>query len=204
MARWPGYGRAVWDGFEMKINVIAFLGAFGVLAWGPASIAGEGGPPISGSVQNFVAFDEPIAASLTPFSTNGDGERTLEVFRFKVVLVNFWATWCGPCVREMPTISRLEQKLGDEDFTVVIVSQDRDGWKRIEPFLKKRLKLEFENSFLDEGLNFSRAMQVRSLPVVAILDPQGNEVGRLVGGAEWDSPEAIALIQHYIDAGGLR
>ena len=189
-------------GFEMKINVIAFLGAFGVLALGTASIAGKGGPPITGSVQNFIAFDEPIAASLIPLSTNGDGERTLESLRGKVVLVNFWATWCGPCVREMPTIAALQDRLGGDDFAVAIVSQDRDGWKRIGPFLERRLKLDFENSFLDEGLKFSRAMSVRSLPVVAILDPQGNEVGRLVGGAEWDSPEAIALLQYYIDAAG--
>lgn len=156
-------------------------------------------PPISGAVQNFIVHDEPIPGPLTPFENSSGEERTLADFRGKVVLVNFWATWCGPCIRELPSLARLNEKLGGENFTVAIVSQDRDGWKRIEPFLKRRLKVEFEDSFLDEGLKFSRAMQVRSLPVVAIIDPEGNEVGRLVGGAEWDTPEALALIGYYLD-----
>ncbi len=156
-------------------------------------------PPIAGSVQNFEARTEPVQVPLTPLSTKDNGERTLADLRGKVVFVNFWATWCGPCVREMPTIARLQDELRDEPFAVAIVSQDRDGWRRIEPFLTRRLKLEFEYSFLDEGLKFSRAMGVRSLPVVAIVDAEGNEVGRLVGGAEWDSPEALALVRYYID-----
>ncbi len=185
----------------MKIAAIAVFGAFWVLASAPMSVAGED-PPISGSMQNFTPFDAPAAAPLIPLSTEENGARTLEYLRGKVVLVNFWATWCGPCVREMPTLARLADRFGGDNFAVAIVSQDRDGWKRIGPFLEKRLNLTFENSLLDEGLKFSRAMQVRSLPVVAILDPEGNEVGRLVSGAEWDSPEAIALLQYYIDASG--
>lgn len=179
----------------IKIGVIAAL--FGVLAQ-PLLSAGEG-PPISGWMQNFIVFEEPVLAPLVPVATNGQGTRTLEDFRGRLVLVNFWATWCAPCIRELPSLARLSERMGGEEFVVAIVSQDRGGWKRIEPFMK-RLKLDFEHSFLDEGLKFSRAMQVRGLPVVSIIDRQGNEVGRLAGGAEWDSPEALALVQYYIDS----
>ncbi len=160
------------------------------------------GPPITGSVQNFIAFDEPIAAPLIPLATEDGGEQTFEDYRGKVVVVNFWATWCGPCIREMPTLSRLQEMFADDDdFAFVIVSQDRGGWKDIKRFMK-RLKLDFPNSLLDDKLKLSNAMQVRSLPVVAIIDREGDEVGRLVGGAEWDSPEAIELIQYYLNGDG--
>ncbi len=155
-------------------------------------------PPISGSVQNFIVHDSPFPAPDTPFASQNDGEKTLQDMQGKVTLVNFWATWCGPCVRELPSIQRLQAEMAGDDFQVALVSQDRDGYKRIVPFLK-RLKIDIPGSFLDEKLKLSRALSVRSLPVSLLLDTEGNEVGRVTGAAEWDTPEALALIQHYID-----
>lgn len=88
-----------------------------------------GGPPVSGSVQNFVVFDKPIPAPLIPLSARAGGEQSLSDYGGKIVVVNFWATWCGPCVREMPTLARLQEKFTGEDFAMVIVSQDRGGWR---------------------------------------------------------------------------
>ena len=155
-------------------------------------------PPISGSVQNFTAYDEPVPAPDTPFSTENDGERTLVDFRGRVVVVNFWATWCGPCIRELPSLERLQAGLGSDRFQVALFSQDRDGWPRVNKFLKK-LKIASPDSYLDVKLKFARAMGVRGLPVTAIIDAEGNELGRVSGAAEWDTPEAFALIQHYLD-----
>jgi len=173
------------------------LGALLVFAGTLPSFAGDG-PPISGSVQNFVVFENPVPAPQIPLSARAGGEQTLGDYRGKIVVVNFWATWCGPCVREMPTLARLQEKFAGDDFAMVLVSQDRGGWKVIDRFMTK-LKLEFPNSLLDDRLKLSRAMQVNSLPVVAILDRQGNEVGRVSGGAEWDAPEAFALVEYYLN-----
>ncbi len=191
MKRWAYTG--IWTRVAAVAAVVLLLNTPAVRA---------DGPPITGSVQNFFAFDEPIAAPLVALSTKDDGEQTFADYRGKLVVVNFWATWCGPCVREMPTLSKLQERFADDDdFAFVIVSQDRGGWKDIARFMKRQ-KLDFPNSLLDDKLKLSRPMQVRSLPVVAIIDRDGNEVGRLVGGAEWDSPEAIELIQYYLNGDG--
>ena len=155
-------------------------------------------PPVSGSVQNFIVFDEPVPAPEEGFAAEDGREWTFEDLRGQVVLVNFWATWCGPCIRELPSIERLQAELGSDAFTVAIVSQDRAGWPQINKFLK-RLKVSSPLSFLDQDLKLSRAMQVRGLPVTAILDAEGNEVGRVAGPAEWDTPEAFELVRFYIE-----
>ena len=185
--------------FSRALTAFALMGAFLILLQPAPSYAGDG-PPISGTVQNFIVFDKPIPAPQIPLSARTGGEQTLADWRGKIVVVNFWATWCGPCIREMPTLARLQEKFAGDDFEMVIVSQDRGGWKVIERFMN-RLKLDFPNSLLDGRLKLSRAMQVQSLPVVAILDRQGNEVGRVTGGAEWDAPEAIELIEYYLNSG---
>ena len=173
-----------------SVIVLAFL-PFG-------QVYAEATPPVSGSVQNFIVFDEPIPASEETFMAEDGRAWTFEDLQGQVVLVNFWATWCGPCIRELPSIERLQAELGSDAFTVAIISQDRDGWPRINKFLKK-LKVSGPLSFLDEDLKLSRAMQVRGLPVTAILDSSGNEVGRVAGAAEWDTPEAFELVRFYIE-----
>ncbi len=161
-------------------------------------VLADGAPPVSGSVQNFIVFDEPVPAPEESFVAEDGRAWTFEDLRGQVVLVNFWATWCGPCIRELPSIERLQAELGGDAFTVAIVSQDRAGWPQINKFLKK-LKVSSPLSFLDENLKLSRAMQVRGLPVTAIIDADGNEVGRVAGAAEWDTPEAFELVRFYIE-----
>ena len=185
----------------MKKLVLVVIGGMIVTALSaPLSVSSAlaDEPPISGSVQNFTAYDEPIPAPDTPFATEHDGARTMADFRGKVVVVNFWATWCGPCIRELPSLQRLQAELGSDRFTVALVSQDRGGWPQVNKFLKK-LKIQDPESYLDERLKFATAMGVRGLPVTAIFDADGNEVGRVSGSAEWDTPEAFALIRHYLD-----
>ena len=122
---------------------------------------------------------------------------TLGDRRGKVVLLNLWATWCPPCVREMPALDRLQAKLGGPDFEVVVLSEDRAGAPLVIAFYD-RLGLTFLGKYLDPNSRAMRALKVLGLPTTILIDRDGNEVGRVIGPAEWDSDAAVALIRHYV------
>ncbi len=161
----------------------------------------ESGPPIEGQIQNYQPLETPAAVPDVTVLDQEDGLITLDRFKGKFVVLNFWATWCGPCIRELPSLDRLNTKLDGEKAQVVLISQDRGGFKQTDRFLKK-LKVTFPDNFIDERLKFSRAIGVVSLPTTILIGPDGKEVGRLVGHAEWDAPEALDLIVWYMDRAG--
>ena len=180
----------------MRKTFLTLIGVVAVFAATTSANAGDGEPPIEGIVQNFIPLDKPLPAPSTPVVSKDEGPITLDRFQGKFIVLNFWATWCGPCIRELPSLHRLNAQFAGDDFAVVLISQDRGGFKQTDRFLKK-LKIDIPDAFIDEKLKFSRAIAVRSLPTTILLGPDGNEVGRLVGSAEWDEPEAVALIDYY-------
>ncbi len=173
--------------------VLVVISAVLYLRWGgPAA-----GPPITGWMQNFTPAAAIRPAPPSPFFAPGGERRTLADFRGRVVLVNFWATWCAPCLREMPSLQRLQTRLAGPGFTVLALAQDLKGWPVIEPFIR-RLGLGSLPVFHDRQAAFGRALRVRGLPTSVLFDRAGNVLGRLEGIAEWDSPEAVALLTYYI------
>ena len=130
---------------------------------------------------------------------DGDGNtRQISEFKGKVLLVNFWATWCAPCREEMPSLDNLQAKLGSDDFTVLAVGQDLQGVEKTKKFLKA-LKLENLTALNDKTVKSGRKLGVFGLPATLIIDREGREVGRLVGPAEWDAEEAIELLKAVIE-----
>lgn len=190
---------------RMKVFLFTISAPLALVMWASLGAhAGENadsGPPIAGQVQNYEPLDPPLAVPDVAVLAKGDGPIMLDRFKGKFVVLNFWATWCGPCIRELPSLERLNTELGGENAQVVLISQDRGGFKQTDRFLRK-LKVDFPDNFIDERLKFSRAIGVVSLPTTIFIGPDGMEVGRLVGSAEWDSPEALELINWYIDKAG--
>ncbi len=123
---------------------------------------------------------------------------SLAGFRGKPAVVNLWATWCQPCLREMPSLERLQQKLAGR-LTVAAVSQDRSGEKAVTPFLA-RLGLDEVKIYLDPKSEVGKAFGVRGLPTSIVLDAEGREVGRVEGAAEWDSEEMLAVLEPLVKA----
>lgn len=145
------------------------------------------------------AFRSVIGAPAQPrgaILTAGRDEITLVDKRGKVVLVNFWATWCPPCVVEMPALDALQARLGSDDFEVVAISMDR-RIEDAEAFYAERA-LEHLALYFDPNMNMGFAAGARGLPLSVLYDRNGIEIGRLDGDADWASPEAIALIEAAI------
>ena len=180
-----------------KYGIILVLGAVGIALF-VVQTAETKGPKLAGPMQVF-----QLAPSAKPRPTttwrDGNGKAiSLAKFKDKVVLVNFWATWCPPCIRELPSIDRLQASLGGDNFTVVAVSIDRGG-KPVAMLLVKRLKIKHLTLYLDKESKTARDLGVRSMPTTFIFDRMGREVGKLEGGAEWDDKDAVALVKFFID-----
>ncbi len=170
----------------------------GLLLGIPAPAGGFDHPPLKGFLkEKFELADPPVPAPEASFKTGSGRSVSLAAFRGKVVLLNFWATWCPPCVWEMPILNRLQARLRGEGLAVVTVSVDREGYAVVKPFLERhglgRLK-----AYLDAKYNLKRHFRYRGLPTTVLIDAQGRVAGTMVGAADWDSPDAIELIRYYL------
>jgi len=114
----------------------------------------------------------------------------------KVVLVNFWATWCLPCQWEMPLMDKLYQAYKAKGFVIVAISLDREGAAVVEPFVKEK-KLTYP-VVLDPTLQGAREFGVRGIPATFLIGPDGFIKGVTYGPKEWDGPEARALIESLL------
>ncbi len=183
----------------MKVTGLLFLLTFTGLVAGTSTAFSENlNALLTGEMQNFAPYETPRAFKDFTF-LNGEGaEETLSDHRGKVVLINFWATWCAPCRKEMPSLDRLQGEMGGDDFEVLAIGQDLQGMEKVTGFFKKLgiRKLAPRN---DKTVKSGRDSGVFGLPASILLNRDGEEIGRLVGPAEWDSPEAKALIRHIID-----
>ncbi|MCH8137729.1 MAG: TlpA family protein disulfide reductase [Proteobacteria bacterium] len=155
-------------------------------------------PPLEPLEFPFDLLDPPRPLPELRF-VDGEGRPlTLADFRGKVILLNIWATWCIPCLREMPTLDRLQAKLGGPRFEVVVLSIDIGGIPVVEKFYRA-LKLDSLGIYVDKTLRVKRDLGIVGIPTTLLIDRQGREIGRLAGPAEWDSKEAIKAIRRYLE-----
>jgi peroxiredoxin len=138
----------------------------------------------------------PSGASLPAFQffTPDNQTRTLADYRGRGVVLNLWATWCGPCVAEMPTLDALAVALASADIVVLPLSSDAGGAAAVRSFFDSH-DIEHLPILLDPGGAVTQAWQVPGIPVTVIFDRAGHPRARLVGSADWSTPEAIARVK---------
>ncbi len=152
------------------------------------------------NVGHMAAFVYKRTRDATPdikFQDATGKERSLADWRGKVVLLNLWATWCIPCRKEMPALDRLQAEMGSDVFEVVAVAADRKGIEGASKFLAD-IKVEKLGVFADPTARVTSTLRALGLPATLLIGPNGQEIGRLVGPAEWDSAEAKALIKSVL------
>ena len=142
--------------------------------------------------------DTPQSIENINFQDETGQSLQLSDWRGKIVLLNVWATWCGPCREEMPTLDRLQEKLGGDQFDVLALSIDRGGVGIVRDFYDE-IGLQHLQIWIDPTTKASRAMKVFGLPTTLLIGPDGKELGRKIGPAEWDAPNAINFFEKIIN-----
>jgi thiol-disulfide isomerase/thioredoxin len=197
----------------LAIAVVALVISFGSSILSDRSANGDTGPATvavpsvepGGESAVMSLHDTPRPLPKIRFQDGDGGSLTLADFRGKVVLLNIWATWCGPCRREMPTLDRLQATLGGPDFEVVALSIDRAGVGVVIEFYAE-VGVEHLAKYIDESGKAARQLSAVGLPTTLLIDREGREIGRHVGPAEWDTPEMVAFIRQHLsqESGALR
>jgi thiol-disulfide isomerase/thioredoxin len=154
-------------------------------------------PPLSAAdaPQKFAVHPAPKSLPEIQFQDSEGRTFTLADFRGKLVLLNLWAAWCLPCRHEMPTLDRLQAELGGPDFQVLALSMDRGGFEAITKFYGE---VGVKHLALDGSTEAASTLGAVGLPTTLLIDRDGREIGRLVGPAEWDSPDMVTFIRSYL------
>ena len=178
----------------------AFLSLF---LWGLAAIV-----MISGRVASVEAAEAEIPLDLanklrpavtaegaldTPFFNAKKEKITISGLKGRGVIMNFWATWCAPCVREMPALNNLAQMLKGSGVEVMAISEDRKPFKKVPPFLEAN-DLNSLDLYYDVKGKLSKKLGVEGLPTTVLLGADGELKGRVIGVLEWDDPETVKYL----------
>ena len=154
-----------------------------------------------GDMRKLAFHSTPIPSSDVGFVAEDGTDMTLAAYEGKHIVLNFWATWCAPCRAEMPHLAALQSSFESDTFEVVTIATGRNPRPAMEEFFDD---IEVDNLPLhtDARSNLARSMGVLGLPVTVILDPEGNEIARLQGDADWNSDSAQAIISALIAEDG--
>lgn len=186
----------------LSIVLVLCVAALGLLLYyrgqeSPATPAPSvaSGPPAESGFE-FTLLNPPQPAPALRIIARDGATKTLADFRGGPVLVNFWATWCAPCREEMPSLDRLQARLGSR-LKILAISEDRRGADVVDPFLA-RMKLASLAIYLDSSNDALEAFNLRGLPTSILIDPDGRMVWRVEGAVDWSSAGALGKLAPYL------
>ncbi|HTV31579.1 MAG TPA: TlpA disulfide reductase family protein [Methylocella sp.] len=154
-------------------------------------------PMVKGEIAALALAEHPSPVPELTFSTPEKSQANLTDFRGRTLLVNFWATWCVPCRQEMPSLDHLQSLRGSKDFEVIAINVDTTKLDRPQAFLNeigvKNLKL-YTDSTASAFESLRRSGELIGLPTTLLVDKEGCEIGSMAGPAQWDSQDALSLL----------
>jgi thiol-disulfide isomerase/thioredoxin len=146
---------------------------------------------------NIETVEPPQPAPDLGFLDRAGHETSLANFRGRVVVLNLWATWCLPCIAEMPSLDRLAARLADAPFSVVAVALDREGKRPVDAFYR-RAGIAALPQYFDPRGRLAKDVGAAGLPMTLVIDHEGREIGRLSGSNDWSSPAALDYLMPLI------
>ncbi len=164
----------------------------GITATGAAAAATEGGIPQRLTALGFYVFPEPVSFPSFTVPDLSGAPLNSDSFAGKITLLNFWATWCPPCKREMPSIERLHLAMRDEQFRVAAISTGEKPATVLQFIKNNAYTLPV---FLDENGSLGAAFASQGIPSTYILNKDGKIIAGIVGSREYDDPALIAVLQ---------
>ena len=151
-----------------------------------------------GSLQKLGFHAEPTPVSSLAFTDMDGAKETLGDYKGQLVLLNFWATWCAPCRKEMPALDALSSAFSDKGLVVLPVATGHNPEPAIRKFFETA-EIKALSVRLDPKGAMARDMGVLGLPVSILIAPDGQEIARLTGDAEWFSPSAQAIVAKLLE-----
>ena len=151
-----------------------------------------------GDMKKMIIAKNTTSAPETIFFDTGGKELTLNDFNGRLTLVNFWATWCAPCRKEMPSLEELSNQISGDTFQVVTIATMRSSEEAVKKFFNDNNIIDHPK-FRDPKGHLARASGVAALPLTILLDRNGNEISRLIGDADWSQDETIEFIKKAIE-----
>ena len=151
-----------------------------------------------GDMKKMTIANNTTSAPKTIFFDTGGKELTLNDFKGRLTLVNFWATWCAPCRKEMPSLEVLSNQIGGDTFQVVTIATMRSSEEAVKKFFNDNNIIDLPK-FRDPKGYLARASGVAALLLTILLDRNGNEISRLIGDADWAQDETIEFIKKAIE-----
>ncbi len=149
------------------------------------------------NLSNFSPQIPPRKALNYPFFDDNDSKRTIADYKGLGIVLNFWATWCPPCIREMPDLIHLKEYVKKDNITILALSVDRGGPTKIMRFLEKK-GIKGLDILIDKKSKLAQKSGVQGLPVTILIDSRGLERGRITGIAPWDEPDVIDFVRRCI------
>jgi thiol-disulfide isomerase/thioredoxin len=166
---------------------LAAAGLFGKSAWG------EELPDAAGRLEDVFPADPPAFSF-----TDAAGKRLgFADYRGRGLLVNFWATWCGPCKAEMPTLAAINKTLMPDGILVLPISVDASGAAAVEPYFTAN-HIEGLPVLLDPSSNALALFHAKGIPLSLVINRQGQIVARTLGGADWNTAATASKLRRMV------
>jgi thiol-disulfide isomerase/thioredoxin len=181
------------------VLLIAGGAAMFLLREGPKP-AVPAGATTSAPVDRFVTADPGLEfAAIAPLDPAGK-PADMAAYRGKALLVNLWATWCAPCIRELPSLGHLQRTLGGADFAVLTIALDEPDAAKVAPFLAQHGAANLP-ALIDTNRTIDKVMPVSALPTSLLVDKDGKVRGILTGDAEWHCGAALEVVKAFVADG---